>query len=259
MVSACLNTSFRQNDIHNLARGYAVNGTAADFSATGDGWGWEGPAGGWSMTIGDLARLMLIMQSDMVIPRTVIDSSMRKYSGTEDGLHIGLGLELSSAPSSGPVIGDDSDPTKVWYGKGGDIQGYTADFKIWPNAVGGSWGVAFMCNRKLVGKGLSNNIHDILVAGAANTTVGTGGAIAGDPPPRWLNTAIAYEPLVRQFAASYLRENPSGERAWASASRELSGLVNGPALIRTLEAGDFESAVRLLPTLRWPDGSPVTP
>ena len=54
MTSACLATDFRSTDIKNLARGYAENGSPlsiGDSSSTG--WGWEGPSGGWSMTIGD--------------------------------------------------------------------------------------------------------------------------------------------------------------------------------------------------------------
>src|SRR5262249_8839181 len=65
MVTACLATDFRTSDIKNLAHGYAEDGSSLSFGDwTSVGWGWEGPAGGWTLTIGDLARLMLILQSD---------------------------------------------------------------------------------------------------------------------------------------------------------------------------------------------------
>lgn len=46
MVSACLNTSFRQPTIKDAAHGYDKGNAPADFSATGAGWGYEGPPGG---------------------------------------------------------------------------------------------------------------------------------------------------------------------------------------------------------------------
>ena len=82
MITACLATDFRTSDIKNLAKGYAQDGSSSnfdDFSSVG--WGWEGPSGGWALTIGDLARLMLIMQSNAVIPKATIDSQMRLDHG----------------------------------------------------------------------------------------------------------------------------------------------------------------------------------
>lgn len=251
MISACLNTSFRAGDNKNHSRGYSSNGTPNDFTS-GDDWGWEGPPGGWSMTIGDLARLMLILQSDAVIPKSVIDGTMRKDVGIWGGMHIGLGLEVS-APSE-----------KTWFGKGGDIAGYTSDMKIWPNDEGGSWGVAFLCNQSKTSKNLTGDIHQLLISNLGG--VGSGGfnkeqqgAKADSTTPDWIATASRYEPLIRRFAASYLESGESPERAWAIARRELLTLGNGRSFVAALEGGDFQTAVNLLPTLRWADGSPVTP
>ena len=82
MVTACLATDFRTSDIKNLAKGYAQDGSSLSFGDLNDtGWGWEGPSGGWTLTIGDLARLMLILQSDAVIPQASINSQMRLSYG----------------------------------------------------------------------------------------------------------------------------------------------------------------------------------
>ena len=158
MITACLATDFRATDIKNLAKGYAQDGSGLSFGdSTSVGWGWEGPAGGWAMTIGDLGRLMLILQSDAVISKSVIDSEMRQSYGQlfSNGTRAGLGLELAGPGDGG------------WFGKGGDILGYTADMKIWPGfsscpscASSPSWGVAFVCNQKYAGKSLTGQLHE---------------------------------------------------------------------------------------------------
>ncbi len=179
MITACLATDFRASDINhpsdikNLAKGYAEDGSSLSFGDWSSiGWGWEGPSGGWTMTIGDLARLMLIMQSDAVIPKATINSQMRQDNGNlfNDGTDAGLGLELAN---------DDS-----WFGKGGDILGYTADFKVWPSQFGTDWGVAFICNQQYTGKELTANLRNI-VAGIRwsrrpkRSWTGTGTGVSG--------------------------------------------------------------------------------
>lgn len=254
MISACLNTGFRAGDIKNHATGYNGAGVVSNYHS-GDGWGWEGPAGGWSMTIGDLARLMLILQSDAVIPKATIDSTMRTYYADDGGLRLGLGLELGSAAHG------------LWFGKGGNIAGYTSDMKIWPNDPGGSWGVAFLCNQSGTDQGLTNDIRALLnttatvppVGGGFGNTGATGSAGTTSTTPAWVEIATRYEPLVRRMTATYLDGSETPERAWAQARRELLTLGNGRSFVAALDRGDFQRAVTLLPTLRWPDGSPVTP
>jgi CubicO group peptidase (beta-lactamase class C family) len=54
MITACLATDFRTNDIKNLAHGYNKDGDSLSFDDLPTvGWGWEGPSGGWALTIGD--------------------------------------------------------------------------------------------------------------------------------------------------------------------------------------------------------------
>jgi CubicO group peptidase (beta-lactamase class C family) len=229
MITACLTTDFRTSDIKNLARGYAQDGGAMGFGDwTSVGWGWEGPSGGWALTIGDLARLMLMLS------KTTIDNEMAKSHGVlfNDGTRAGLGLELAKDGS--------------WYGKGGDILGYTADFKIWPSNNGTNWGVAFICNQQLTGKKLTTSLHNIL-AGAP-----VGGASGANGQPREAHAPLVelakqYEPLARQFAERYLSQAETPEDAWRQAKRELASYPNGPLLVHALERGDLTGALQLMP------------
>jgi hypothetical protein len=235
MITACLTTDFRTSDIKNLARGYAQDGSSLDFGdLTNVGWGWEGPSGGWALTIGDLARLMLILQSDAVISKSTVDDEMAKSHGVlfNDGTRAGLGLELAKDGS--------------WFGKGGDILGYTADFKIWPSNSGINWGVAFICNQQFTGKKLTTSLRNIL-AGAP-----VGGAAGAIGQPReahdpLVELAKQYEPLARQFAERYLSQAGTPEDAWRQAKRDLASYPNGTLLAYALERGDLVGALQLLP------------
>ena len=237
MITASLATDFRTSDIKNLAHGYDVDGSSLNFGdSTSDGWGWEGPPGGWVLTIGDLARLMLIMQSDAVISKATIDSEMRQDYGQlfNDGTRVGLGLELANGGS--------------WFGKGGDILGYTADFKVWPSNIGTDWGVAFICNQKYAGKQLSSRLHTILASGPGGTTGGGEGASREGPDPL-VELTKTYEPLARQFAGRYLSQGETPEEAWRRAKQELVTYPNGRRLVTLLERGDLAGALTMLPTV----------
>jgi CubicO group peptidase (beta-lactamase class C family) len=232
MITACLATDFRTSDIKNLARGYAKDGGDMSFGdSTIVGWGWEGPSGGWALTIGDLARLMLILQSDAVISKAAIDNEMRQSYGVlfSDGTRAGLGLELAKDGS--------------WFGKGGDILGYTADFKIWQSNIGTDWGVAFICNQQETGKKLTSSLRDILAA----APTGPGHTQPGEAHDPLAELAKQYEPLARQFAERYLSRAETPEAAWRQAKRELASYPNGPLLVYLLERGDLASALQLLP------------
>jgi CubicO group peptidase (beta-lactamase class C family) len=251
MITACLATDFRTSDIKNLAKGYAQDGSSLSFGDWNSiGWGWEGPSGGWVLTIGDLARLMLIMQSDAVIPKATIDSQMRQDHGDlfNDGTDTGLGLELA---------GDDS-----WFGKGGDILGYTADFKVWPSQFGTDWGVAFICNQSGTGKQLTGNLKAI-VTGTAPGGQSGGGQQPGEgqqqqvAPDPLVELAKQYEPLVRQIVGRHLAQSKTPDEAWRRAKKELAGYPNGSRLIELLERGELASALRLLPNVVYSDGALV--
>jgi hypothetical protein len=181
--------------------------------------------------------LMLILQSDAVISKATIDNEMRTSHGIlfkSDGTRAGLGLELA---------GDSS-----WFGKGGDILGYTADFKIWPSNIGTDWGVAFICNQKFTGKQLTSRLHNILAASAGDSSAGAGSQRQEVQDPL-VELAKQYEPLARQFAERYLSQAETPEDAWRQAKKELASYPNGPLLVYALERGDLASALQLLPTV----------
>jgi hypothetical protein len=240
MITACLAPDFRTSDIKNLAGGYTEDGSDLSF---GDlnwvGWGWEGPSGGWAMTIGDLGRLMLILQSDAVISKSLIDDEMRKNHGQlfGNGTRAGLGLELA-----GP---EDSD----WFGKGGDILGYTADMKIWPSSGATvfsppSWGVAFVCNQKSAGKALTGQLYSVLMGGGSS-----GGVQEEAPPDPLVELAKLYEPFVREFAERHLAQSKTPEDAWLRAKREIAAYPNGTLLVEMVERGELAEALQQLPAV----------
>jgi len=236
--TACLNTTFRQTDIRDLAKGYDKDGKSFIPGNIGTGWGWGGPSGGWSMTIGDLARLMLILQSDAVIPRQRIDTLMRADNGWSGSLHLGVGLELSAENESPP-----------WFGKGGNAFAFTSDMKIWPQPDDANWGVAFICNRKNVDKSLTMDIHHAL-------SHDTGDEVLKHGPDADTKLATMFEPLVRRLAAHYLDVTRTPDAAWALARADLLRQRGGAEVVAAIERGDLEVALRLLPslTLRTPDG-----
>jgi hypothetical protein len=191
------------------------------------------------MTIGDLGRLMLILQSDAVISKSLIDDEMRKNHGQlfGNGTRAGLGLELA-----GP---EDSD----WFGKGGDILGYTADMKIWPAPwscaacpSSPTWGVAFVCNQQETGKDLTGQLYGVLMGGGS-----PGGVQQEAPPDPMVGLAKLYEPFVRRFAERHLSQSKTPEDAWLGAKQELAAYPNGAKLVEMLERGELAGALQQLP------------
>lgn len=233
LITAALGTHFRNQDIKNLARGYHPNGNAMDL----DGWGWEGPAGGWVMTIGDLSRLMLILQSDAVISTELIANEMRKsYGQYPQGIaaKAGLGLELATDGR--------------WFGKGGGIRGYVADFQVWPRANSANtytWGFAHVCNQGTSNRSLSGLLREIVVPLEDNVDIDKAPLLPGDS----VNPGATFEPLIRRMAEHYLAQAATPEQAWQLAKRDLAQDPVGSRLAALLEAGDVDGALQLLP--RW--------
>ncbi len=100
MFSQSLNEYWRQNDIPKLAKGYLYDVdtnsfqqlTFANSSLLNVGpAGWEGPAGGWSMTIGDLVRLMSAIQHDDIIAQGTKNDEMMQVYGSDEARQLGVG------------------------------------------------------------------------------------------------------------------------------------------------------------------------
>lgn len=82
--------------------------------------------------------------------------------------------------------------------------------------------------------------------------------VSAGPLTTRVDVATRYAPVVRRLAARFLDGTESPDRAWAIARTQLLALGDGRAFVASLERGDLQSAVRLLPAMRWPDGSAVT-
>ena len=136
MTSICLDTYWRENDILNLATGYQPDG-ATEFpnyvNPNGGPGGWRGPAGGWAMTIGDLARLTLGINTNAFVT-PALKAEMLAPSINLDGFNSPYGFGVFKDVNFFPT-----------FMAGGNIDGYTARSTFWP---GQGVGVALMCNRE---------------------------------------------------------------------------------------------------------------
>jgi hypothetical protein len=190
------------------------------------------------MTIGDLGRLKQLLQSDAVISKSLVDDELRKnhgklsVGGTEwEGVRSGLGLEV-------PAPGGD-----VWFGKGGDILGSTAERRVWPSPSWSvTWGVAFLCNLPETGKALTGQLYDLMTGG-----VPSGEVQEEAPLDPMVELANLYEPFVRRFAERHLARAKTPEDAWRQAKLALAAYPNGVRLAEMLERGELAEALRLLP------------
>ena len=143
LLSLALSHSWRANDIPNRARGYTPNGASWDlfeaFDPAAVDWfeGWEGPSGGWVMTIGDLTRLAVAVHENAILGG--LEEAMR-FEWTDIGWTndlYGMGMFLNQDGSRPPE----------WHG--GAIGGHRANWGAWDNyaGTGQSLVVTMMCNR----------------------------------------------------------------------------------------------------------------
>ena len=226
----CMGASIREQSVPTLATGYTPTGNELNFSdSTQDGWGWAGPAGGWWATIGDLARLMLVLQSDLVVSQQNIKNIMRKDFGAlqpnlgNASMRVGIGLELSPISS-----------TTKWYGKGGHIAGYSAHFRIWPGVQNDderNFGVALACNRGSMNGDSLNKIYSILHA--SNQTL----FAQPDPDIQVLQRALA--PFVSV-------DDRIDETSIALLTEHLSRTHEGRLLLEAIEQHNWTHAKHLI-------------
>jgi len=132
MISLCLGAPWRAPQMANLAQGFA--GTSTPLPAPDFG-GWEGPSGGWTMTIGDLGRLIIAINTTSRISATSRAAMLADVATDPllDTTHWGLGVWRTTSTD-----GD------LRYGKGGDITGFTSDFIAYRDA---GVGAGIVCNR----------------------------------------------------------------------------------------------------------------
>lgn len=142
MVSMCLGTSWRAPNIDNLAAPRAANGGDTPVF---QGNGWEGPSGGWTMTVGDLGRLMIAIEHDERVSATM-RSEMLQGLGRDSGTQMS-GETGDDFSEYGLGVAIEPGGAEPYFAKGGDITGYTSNFKYYTSA---NVGAGILCSRDSV-------------------------------------------------------------------------------------------------------------
>lgn len=164
-----LGHSWRDGDIPDFARGYDNGVPTHMWDGVGSVEGWEGPAGGWTMTIGDLARFVAAVQRREIVSRASWAAATQPTSWIYERPY-GYGMWIS------PVL---NYPGAVELSHGGDILGYSA---LWASFEGiddhPPLGVALQCNQLGSGtlEGAANDLFWLYVSGRLHPDfpVGTG-------------------------------------------------------------------------------------
>jgi CubicO group peptidase (beta-lactamase class C family) len=137
MLSLALTHSWRDEDIPHRAVGYLGAGPAVQeaWNAVGSIEGWEGPSGGWAMTIGDLSRFMIALDNADFFD----DADMRAIMQHEWTDLNGSGSSSGRAPRSPPTTGtaERSDPI-TRSGPGGRITPAPETTSEWPSSAIGA-------------------------------------------------------------------------------------------------------------------------
>lgn len=242
MNSMCLNAYWRQSEILNLALDYPAISSFRAQQFTG----WEGPPGGWTMTIGDLSRLMIMINTNQIIDADTKAEMMTNYgndfgTGGTGPRGIGLGTLLLRRLGKPTFLHD------------GSIGNYSARYVMWPEE---GLGIALMVNGAAPLRGLSDDIAAMFM----NTnSIGT---IFGDADIQQSQTAV-YQ-LVTQREEELINliqvfqsQHGDLETAIRAAIRVLLGDETGKALVRNFTAGDFEQAAQLALRLLERTGPPL--
>lgn len=130
-------------DIPNLARGYDGNGFEDPYwDDVGGIEGWEGPSGGWAMTIGDLTRFAMALNDGQIVGGNSLNLMRSEFSDLGFDNNYGLGILLGSTPSPPGSIGEPD------YWHGGIIGGHTAAWTYWPDQQQGL-SVNLICNNNV--------------------------------------------------------------------------------------------------------------
>lgn len=143
LLSLALTHSWRATDIPHRAVGYtstfAVSEAFAPSGLAGVE-GWEGPAGGWTMTIGDLTRFTVALNTAKIVNSTFLAAMRNPWANLDEMSDTaGMGMLL---PAEDPGADDTPD-----YWHGGTIGGHNAAWTWWNNSNGQSLAIALMCNR----------------------------------------------------------------------------------------------------------------
>ncbi|MEM7249481.1 MAG: serine hydrolase domain-containing protein, partial [Acidobacteriota bacterium] len=247
MLTPCLFEYWRKEDDDRLARGYEF--TLGEYNergiTAGGPAGWEGPAGGWFMTIGDLTRFMVALNTNAIIDQDSREEMMVVH-GVDGERAWGLGVQLDNIHDRDAFLHD------------GKYDGYRSRYVVWPED---GVGVAVLVNEDdadptLLANAIGLRVLDVPVGGIPLPGGAPGQpdpAPSGDAP----SPAIPYSALrglVPPMEAVLRSDAPAGtEVEWSPADvRELlSAYCAGCG-----GASDLEPS-GLLATLRADDRLPA--
>jgi CubicO group peptidase (beta-lactamase class C family) len=145
MTSLCLGTSWRAPHIKNLASSNPDPPKSPGDVFSGNGW--EGPSGGWTMTVGDLGRLMIIINSNKRLDPATTDEMMLGQ-GEDTPFHMDeeAGDDTVAQYALGVAVEPDAS-SRDFFAKGGDIVGYTSNFKYHRDA---DVGAGILCSKESI-------------------------------------------------------------------------------------------------------------
>ena len=230
MYSMCINTYWRFNDILGMATGYRANSeveftAASDETPRGGPGGWRGPAGGWAMTIGDLCRLMIAMNTNDIVNELLMEEmTSANYELiyhddlTPSGVIYGLGV-MKSEDSRGPYI--------VHLG---NIDGYSARYTYWPER---NLGVAIMVNEQSTKehpeslRGFAVDLADLFTGFTLPCPV----IAHAEIEPENIN----YVNTIRAIASKNKKQYSKITNAWLD---DLTKSEDGKKMMKALETGD---------------------
>jgi CubicO group peptidase (beta-lactamase class C family) len=146
LLSLALTHSWRASDIPHRARGYQPDGgggfdlyEAFDLDAIAGIEGWEGPSGGWAMTIGDLTRFAVALNRQEILGSGTLAAMRLRWTDLDSfGNDYGMGM----------FLGNSGEPP---YWHGGIIGGHTSVWTWWNSYQGRSLSINLICNRSDLG------------------------------------------------------------------------------------------------------------
>lgn len=158
-TSMALAHSWRENDILNYADGFDCSGGCGMNPPQQPAWndagiyeGWWGPAGGWAMTIGDLARFAAIINTHGILAKQIDNNSwdvmFEQRNDVFDSLSgddYGLGIIVENWGTGGVATteGEPENEKVVWHG--GDLFGY-GSLWYYSEIDNDSYAVVLQCN-----------------------------------------------------------------------------------------------------------------
>ncbi|MFO1053462.1 MAG: serine hydrolase domain-containing protein [Planctomycetota bacterium] len=206
-ITAALDHPWRHDDIVARAESYSAGG--AEFAT--DWSGWQSSSGGWSMTVGDLARVMLALNSEQILGHAS-SVAMRTNPGPGVGsMDYGLGLVL-----------DPKDGKAAW-SHSGRIDGFRSEMIFWPSQ---NVGVAVLVNGDVSGiDGIAIGVAKHWFSGG-----GLGGGIGGTGSPQM-------DPIDRETRALM---NTATYQLSKNDYKLLDALIR-PTIVRSGDARTVES------------------